>query len=242
MISRREDLEGKFYVVATPIGNRGDITLRAIEILRSVDLILCENAGKTSPLLKELGIPTQAKTLHRSDDPHYLDFLETGIQSGKSFALVSDAGSPGISDPGSWVIRHLRQIGIPAYPIPGPSALAALVSVSGFQANPTLFLGFLSEKKGKKKNQLLKARETDGLILWYESVHKIPALIPILEEVFPHSEVLVGREMTKLYEEYLYYKNPGEMAEKPPKNKGEFTILINNREKFSLKDSLERPI
>lgn len=183
-----------------------------------------------------MGISTQAKTLHKSNDPHYLDFLVDGIRKGKSYSLVSDAGTPGISDPGSWVVRDLRSRGIVATPIPGPSAMATLLSVSGFQANPTLFLGFLSEKKGKKTNQLKKAKDTDGLIVWYESVHKMPTLMDILEEVFPDSELIIGRELTKLYEEILYYENPAELKRNPPAIKGEFTILINNHGKFSLKD------
>jgi 16S rRNA (cytidine1402-2'-O)-methyltransferase len=235
-MNRNSEL-GKFYIVATPIGNKKDITLRAIEVMNDSEIIFCENAQKTIPLLKDLGIPTQAKTLHKSNDPHYLDFVETGIKQGKNYSLVSDAGTPGISDPGSWVVRDLRVRGIQPIPIPGPSAMAALLSVSGFQANPTLFLGFLSEKKGKKTNQLMKAKETDGLIVWYESVHKMPALLDILESVFPDCEILIGRELTKLYEEVLYYENPQKLKESPPAIKGEFTILINNHGKFSLKDS-----
>jgi 16S rRNA (cytidine1402-2'-O)-methyltransferase len=241
-MSKKLGTEGKFYVVATPIGNKADITVRALEVLRDSEIILCENSKKTIPLLKDLGISNQAKTLHRSQDMSYYNFILEGIQDGKNYSLVSDAGTPGISDPGAQVVRYLRSQGIPSIPIPGPSALAAILSISGYQANPTLFLGFLSEKKGKKKNQLEKAKQTDGLIVCYESVHKMPALIEILVEIFPDREILVGREMTKLHEEVLYYENSRKLQESPPKAKGEFTILINNHEKFSLKDSPEEPI
>lgn len=238
-MSRPSPITGNFYVVATPIGNKRDITLRALDVLAESELVLCENAQKTIPLLKDLGITTQAKTLYRSQDTQSYDFLIQGLRTGKSYSLVSDAGTPGISDPGSQVIRFLRSHGIRPIPIPGPSALAALLSVSGFQANPTLFLGFLSEKKGKKRSQLEKARETDGLIVFYESVHKIPVLLEILEDVFPNREILVGRELTKLYEEVTYYENPSQFRRDPPVSKGEFTFLVNNHGKFSLKESGE---
>ncbi|WCL48569.1 SAM-dependent methyltransferase [Leptospira sp. GIMC2001] len=141
---------GNFYVVATPIGNKADITLRAIEKFKEVDLILCEDSRTTIPLLKDLGITTQAKTLHRSSDPNYFEWIYDGLRKGQSYCLVSDAGTPGLSDPGSNVVRFLRSKNISCIPIPGASALAAIVSISGFQANPTIFLGFLSEKKRKE--------------------------------------------------------------------------------------------
>jgi 16S rRNA (cytidine1402-2'-O)-methyltransferase len=239
---------GKFYVVATPLGNTGDITLRALEILKSSEEILCENAKNTIPLLRNLGIETRARTLFRfssgsghSEEEFYASLLD-GIQSGKSYALVSDAGTPGVSDPGSQVVRFLRTKGISAIPIPGPSALSAILSVSGFQANPTLFLGFLSEKKGKKTSQLREASACDGLIVFYESVHKMPVTLEILEEVFPNQEILIGRELTKIHEELIYYEKSSLWRENPPTWKGEFTVLVNNHKKFSLKQSRESPI
>ncbi len=225
--------QGNFYIVATPIGNQKDITIRALEILSRVDLILCEDSKKTIPFLRSLKIPTPAKTLHRSDDPRYLEFLWKGLQEGKQFAFVSDAGTPGISDPGSRIVRLLREKSVNIVPVPGPSALATLLSVSGFQANPTLFLGFLSEKKGKKRAQLQKARETEGLIVWYESVHKFPGVLEIIQEVFPEREILIGRELTKIHEEILYYPSIQDLMESPPVWKGEFTILVNNHPNFT---------
>lgn len=224
---------GKFYVVATPIGNRKDITLRALEVLQEVDLVFCEDARKTGILLKALNIQTPVRTLHPTTQSNEFSFIVGELQKGKNFALVSDAGTPGISDPGSHVIRYLRSQSIPIVPIPGATAWGTLLSVSGFQANPTLFLGFLSTKKSKKRQQLEKAKAIEGLIILYESVHKLQDLFHCIQEIFPNSEILIGRELTKTYEEILYYPNPGEFLKNPPRLQGEFTILINNHTKFN---------
>jgi 16S rRNA (cytidine1402-2'-O)-methyltransferase len=226
---------GSFYVVGTPIGNREDISYRAVNVLKQSEMVLCEDARVTIPLLRHWEINTPAKTLHKPSEPTYFDWIWEGLKSGKSYSLVSDAGTPGLSDPGSHIIRYLRAKGFQPTAIPGPSALATLISISGFQANPTLFLGFLSEKKGKKRNQLEKAKQTDGLIVFYESVHKLPALTEILLDLFPENELIVGRELTKIYEEAIYYQNPMEYKNSPPLAKGEFSFLINNHSKFSLK-------
>lgn len=229
MAPKRE--AGTLYVVATPIGNMGDITLRAIEVLKTADLVLCESTKETKSLFHKLGINTQVLALYKdhSETP-YANVLEQ-LRQGKSMALVSDAGTPGVSDPGSQMVRIARENKIPIVPIPGASALTALLSVSGFQVNPTYFLGFLSEKPTKKRRELEKAREIDGLIVFYESVHKLPRLYPMLEELFPETEILVGRELTKAFEEVVYYANPRELAEKPPNAKGEFVFLLNHRKK-----------
>lgn len=222
---------GKLYVVATPIGNVGDITDRAKETLNRVDAILCESASETRKLLQKLGISKQTWPLYKDSSETPYHSLLTGLAEGKSFALVSDAGTPGISDPGSHIVRVAREKGFTIVPIPGASALSAILSVSGFQVNPTLFLGFLSEKPSKKRKELEGAEKIDGLIVFYESVHKLPRLYPLLTEIFPHSEVLMGRELTKSFEELRYYPNPKALQENPPNAKGEFVFLINHRKK-----------
>ncbi|MCG6148536.1 16S rRNA (cytidine(1402)-2'-O)-methyltransferase [Leptospira levettii] len=229
MAHKRES--GNLYVVATPIGNMGDITLRAIEVFKEVELVLCESTKETKSLFHKLGIVTPVLALYKdhSESP-YANVLDQ-LKKGKSMALVSDAGTPGVSDPGSQMVRTARENGIAIIPVPGASALTALLSVSGFQVNPTYFLGFLSEKPSKKRRELEKAKEIEGLIVFYESVHKLPRLYPLLEELYPETEVLVGRELTKAFEEVLYYANPRELAEKPPNAKGEFVFLLNHRKK-----------
>ncbi|TGM34121.1 16S rRNA (cytidine(1402)-2'-O)-methyltransferase [Leptospira biflexa] len=229
MAYKRE--KGLLYVVATPIGNMGDITLRAIDVLKEVDLVLCESAKETKSLFHKLGISTPVLALYKdhSETP-FANVLEQ-LKQGKSMALVSDAGTPGVSDPGSQMVRTARENGISIVPVPGATALTALLSVSGFQVNPTYFLGFLSEKPSKKRRELERAREIEGLIVFYESVHKLPRLYPILEELFPETEVLMGRELTKAFEEVVYYANPRELAKNPPNAKGEFVFLLNHRKK-----------
>lgn len=229
-LGRRSEA-GSLYVVATPIGNMGDITLRAIEVLKTVGLVLCESNKETRSLFAKLQISTPTLALYKDSSESPYEQILKDIQMGKSMALVSDAGTPGISDPGSQIVRIARSKGIPIVPVPGASALSALLSVSGFQVNPTLFLGFLSEKPSKKRRELEKARETEGLIVFYESVHKLPRLYPLLDELYPDSEILVGRELTKTFEEVIYYETPKKLVENPPNAKGEFVFLINHRKK-----------
>ncbi|MCG6193956.1 16S rRNA (cytidine(1402)-2'-O)-methyltransferase [Leptospira sp. FAT2] len=229
---------GTLYVVSTPIGNLEDLTFRALRILKNTDRILCENAGHSRRLFQSYSITTPASTLYRdqSETP-YQGILEE-LKAGKTFALVSDAGTPGVSDPGSHLIRIVREAGFKIAPIPGASALTALLGISGWQANPFLFLGFLSEKKGKKRNQLTEWKEFEGLIMIFESVHRIGDTLAAVQEVFPDCEYLMGREMTKIHEEILHFSpilsgKPKEFA-----HKGEFVILINTNRKKMLKGSL----
>ncbi|MBF3317553.1 rRNA small subunit methyltransferase 1, partial [Leptospira borgpetersenii serovar Hardjo-bovis] len=160
------------------------------------------------------------------------------LKEGKTFALVSDAGTPGISDPGSHLIRVVREKGFKISPIPGPSALTALLGISGWQANPFLFLGFLSEKKGKKRNQLYEWKEFEGLIMIFESVHRIEDTLNSIQEVFSDCEFLIGREMTKIHEEILHFSPFATEKSKEFASKGEFVVLINTNRKKMLKGSI----
>lgn len=141
---------GAAYVVATPIGNLEDITFRAVQVLKQVDVIYCENSSHSRRLLQTYEISTQARTLYKDQGAEPYKGIIEDLKSGKTLALVSDAGTPGVSDPGSQLVRILREEKLPIIPIPGASALTSMLSVSGWQVQPSLFLGFLSEKKGKK--------------------------------------------------------------------------------------------
>ncbi|WP_411822209.1 16S rRNA (cytidine(1402)-2'-O)-methyltransferase [Leptospira sp. 'Mane'] len=227
----RNTEKGCLYVVATPIGNLGDVTARAIEVWNSVDAVYCESLSETKKLFSKLGVNAKVYPVYKdSSETPYAPMIQ-GMKEGKSYALVSDAGTPGVSDPGSHLVRVTREKGYTVVPVPGASALTALLSVSGFQVNPTLFLGFLSEKIGKKRKELEEAGKIEGLVVFYESVHKLPRLYPILAELFPENEILVGRELTKTFEEIRYYANPKELLENPPVAKGEFVFLLNLRKK-----------
>ena len=227
-----------FYVVATPIGNLDDITYRAVNILKEADVIYCENEKNSARLLHHYDIHTPLKRLFHSFSEKEFAIIAEKIGNGKNIALISDAGTPGISDPGSALIRYLRENNIAVSPAPGPSALSAIMSVSGWQSNPSVFLGFLPEKKGKKGTLLESLRDFEGLIIFYESVHKIRKTIEILSEIFNESEMLIGRELTKKHEEILHFPVINtEIAEKIVE-RGEFVVIINNfRKKISKENS-----
>ncbi|HMV43060.1 MAG TPA: 16S rRNA (cytidine(1402)-2'-O)-methyltransferase [Leptospiraceae bacterium] len=227
---------GSLYIVGTPIGNLEDITLRAIKTLNQVDLILCENAKNSQKLLNHHQIKTPYKTLFTNTDSAY-DWIIEDLKSGKEMAYISDAGTPGVSDPGAGLVRSVRKAGISIVPIPGASALTSMLSISGYQTNPTYFLGFLSEKPNKKRTELAEYTEKDCVIVFYESVYKIKTTLSILQELFPDSEILIGRELTKIHEEILLYK-PEDLPIESITLKGEFVLLINNHRKKIAKEKI----
>ncbi len=219
--------KGKLYIVATPIGNLEDITFRAVEVLKSSELILCENPNNSKKLLFRYQIDTKTAPLYASTRETGFDWIFELMAKGNTISYISDAGTPGISDPGSRLVREARERGFVAVPIPGASALSAILSVCGSQTNPTIFLGFLSEKKGKKQKDLEEFAEKECLLVFYESVYKIKETLRMTREIYPSSEILIGRELTKAFEEILVW-NPS--SPEPPqfKEKGEFVVLINN--------------
>ena len=222
--------KGNLYIVATPIGNIEDITFRALRILREVSLILCENKRNSIALFKHFSIDTPSQTLYGDrKESNHLGWVVEKLQAGESIAYVSDAGTPGVSDPGSRLVRQARDAGIAVVPIPGASALTSILSISGSQVSPTAFLGFLPEKKGKRLRELESYKNWQGCLVLYESMHRVKITLGMLKEVFPLAEILVGREITKKYEEYLLIANDEEAN--LPKIKGEFTILVNNHTK-----------
>ncbi len=223
---------GTLYIVATPIGNLEDITCRAVRILKEVNAVYCEDTRQTGKLLAHYGISAPKHSLHaHSADRKTGDAVER-LKRGESLAYMTDAGTPALSDPGSLLVRAARDAEIPVVPLPGPSALAALISVSGFTEKRILFAGFLSKKEGKMRRELDELRKVPGIIVLYESPYRIKKLLKILAEEFPESRVVIGREMTKVYEEFIagtaqqLYKNSDSMTEK-----GEFTVAIENSRK-----------
>lgn len=227
--------EGKLYIVATPIGNLEDTTLRAIRILQESDLILCENSKNSGKFLEYHSIPTNRMSFFPSKKEEDFFWLKEKLGRGESISYISDAGTPGISDPGSQLVRQVRKWGFMVVPIPGPSALTTLLSVAGIQSHPLHFLGFLSEKKGAKERELQEYSEKECAILFYESVHRIKTSLELARAVFPNAEILIGRELTKIHEEILLWK-----VGFPIPNflqKGEFVVLINNHRKKIAKEA-----
>ncbi|PJZ70331.1 16S rRNA (cytidine(1402)-2'-O)-methyltransferase [Leptospira perolatii] len=225
-VSKSAVQQGSAYIVSTPIGNLGDITIRALEILKNVDVVYCENSSHSRRLFQTYEIQTKSRTLYKDFSERPFEKIIEELQSGGTLALVSDAGTPGVSDPGSQLVRTLRENRVPVIPIPGPSALTALLSVSGWQVQPCLFLGFLSEKKGKKRNQLLEWSSFQGVIAIFESVHRMRDTLSAIREIFPSAEILIGRELTKIHEEILLVLPNTPLETLKFAEKGEFAVLI----------------
>ena len=213
------------YIVATPIGNLEDITIRALRILNGVDLILSEDTRKSQRLLQRYGISTQQKSFRVHQIQADVAFALEQLKSHLRVAMISDAGTPGISDPGSHLVRTIREElpDCPIVPIPGPSALSAALSVCGWQANPSTFLGFLPRKPGKMRTALA-AGGADSVLVIYESVHRIRKSLEFIRSELPDRPILVGRELTKLHEQWISW---------PPSEplpgfteKGEFVVLV----------------
>ena len=224
------------YIIAAPIGNPDDMTIRAVNMLRdTIDIIYCEDTRQTGRILSHFGISKPLRSLHMHSDDRKIRELISEIESGKNIGYMTDAGTPGLSDPGSKIVAIARSEGIEVIPLPGVSALTTLVSVSGFPDKSVLFGGFLSKKPGRRVNELKRMREYEGILVIYESPHRIRKTLTDIKEVFPDREVVIGREMTKKFEEYIRL-NAAEIDEVLEKltEKGEFAIAILNKElKFS---------
>ncbi|MEI7765108.1 MAG: 16S rRNA (cytidine(1402)-2'-O)-methyltransferase [bacterium] len=234
----------KFYVVATPIGNMGDITYRAIETLKEVDLILCEDTRMTKRLLDKYSINKPTMSYHAQSKLSKTDKIFELLENGKNLALVSDAGTPGISDPGALLVSQIKsKFGlsknstiaenfdnqVQVIPIPGASAVITALSASGLPTHEFTFLGFLPHKKGRETlfKEIAEAKRT---MVFYESPHRILKTLESLQKFCPDKRVCVARELTKIYEEFKS-GNPSEVLEYFTKNtvkqKGEFTVLIS---------------
>ena len=223
----------KLYIVATPIGNMGDITLRAIETLKSVDLILCEDTRETKKILEKYNINKPTMSYHAQSKLAKVDKIFALLKEGKDLALVSDAGTPGISDPGALLISrikedtHLRD-SVNVIPVPGPTALVAALSASGLPTHEFTFLGFLPHKKGRETlfKEIAQAKRT---IVFYESPHRILKTLESLVNFCPNKKICIARELTKIYEEFKT-GSPEEILEYLNRNKekqrGEFTVIV----------------
>lgn len=222
-------MQGLLSIVATPIGNLEDITLRALRVLREADAIFCEDTRVTGGLLHKYEI---SKPLVRCDAEMEAQAAEKAIEmlaDGKKIALVSDAGTPGISDPGARLVAYVRtnspETKIEA--IPGPSAIAAAISIAGLSSDEFIFMGFLPHKKGRQ-TALKEIAETERPVVLYESPHRILKLLKEIETFAPEKKVCVAKEITKMHEELLEGA-PGEVAKRlevEGKDRGEFVVII----------------
>jgi 16S rRNA (cytidine1402-2'-O)-methyltransferase len=222
---------GTLYVVATPLGNLGDLSTRAVEVLRRVPVVAAEDTRRTRGLLSHLGVAPSLLSFHAHSTEHRLETLLDILRSGRDVALVSDAGTPSVSDPGTDLVALAQAAGVPVVPIPGPSAVATALSAAGLPADRYLFLGFIP-RKGKERTRLLtRAATEEWSVVLFEAP---PRLVSLLEDLLkvagPERTVVIARELTKIHEEIRrgtlaelvdYY------SETPPR--GELTVVLQGR-------------
>lgn len=219
---------GILYIVATPIGNLGDITLRALEILKSVDCIACEDTRVTSKLLNHYNIKKPLISYHQHSELKKIDFIVDKLKEGSNIALVTDAGTPGISDPGNILVAEAVKNDIEIHPIPGSSALASIISIAGIDLQKFLFLGFPPHKKGRETffKEVISFKYP---VIYYESPHRFIKNLELLKLLECSKRIIVGREITKIFEE-VQRGNVEEILsyyqENKDKIKGEFVVIV----------------
>jgi len=218
---------GTLYLVATPIGNLEDITFRAVRVLRDADVVACEDTRQTLKLLNRYELKKNLISFYESREKRRIPHLLNLLQGGQSIALVTDAGTPGISDPGFRLVREAVRLNIPVVPIPGPAAAIAALAASGLPTHRFLFMGFAPPKREALRKALLSIREEEGTIIFYLPARKIGLFLEALQDLFANRPIVIAREMTKIYEEFLR-GTPAELQEiaKTREFKGEVTILI----------------
>lgn len=226
----KDDLAGPgtLYVVATPIGNLEDMSARGIRILKEVDLIAAEDTRQTRKLLSSLDIHTRLISYNKEREQSRSVELLARLKNGENLALVSDAGTPALSDPGSILVKLVVAAGIPLVPIPGPSALATAVSVAGLSGSGFVFLGFLPGKAGERKRLLQSLAAGELPVIFYESPHRLLKSLADCLEIFGDREVFVGRELTKMYEELLHRRLSEVLADFAGRReiRGELVVIV----------------
>ena len=222
--------KGTLYIVSTPIGNREDITLRALRILKEVDLIAAEDTRHTGLLLRHFGIQTPLTSYFEGNESRKKEFILSKLRQGERVALVSDAGTPGISDPGFRLIQTAAENRIAVVPVPGPSAVIAALSVSGLPTDAFLFKGFLPHKSKKREDWLKQLEGVRETLIFYESPHRLSQTLNDIFEILGDREMVLTRELTKIYEEVLrgrVSEIKNQIGER--KLKGEITLVISGK-------------
>ena len=215
---------GTLFVVATPIGNLNDISNRALDVLRQADLIACEDTRQTIKLLNHFGIQKAMTSYHEFNEEKRAAELADKLVGNTNVALVSDAGTPAIADPGYRLVRLCRQRGIPVVAIPGPSAAVTAIAASGLPSDEFMFVGFLPAKKNARLEKLRSLANVTCTLVFYEAPHRIEAALGDLQEALGDREVCIAREITKIHEEFLF----GRVSEVKTHIKplGEFVVVV----------------
>ena len=218
---------GTLYLVATPIGNLEDITMRALRVLRECDVVAAEDTRHSGQLLKHFGISRPLLSYFQFNEAKRSEEIIERLRRGDKVALVTDAGSPGISDPGERVVKAARAAGLRVEAVPGPCALVAALTASGLPTEEFHFVGFLPHKSGQRRQRLESLRPVPGTLVLYESPYRIERLLGELQEVMPEREVVLARELTKKFEEFLRGQ-PAALLELARRRnlKGEFVVLV----------------
>jgi 16S rRNA (cytidine1402-2'-O)-methyltransferase len=226
-IDKKQEIKSGLYVVSTPIGNLEDMTLRAIYILKNSELILCEDTRTSIKLLKKFNINTKMISYHKFNEKKRLGKIIQIIKNNKIVSLISDAGTPVISDPGMILIKECIKNNIALHPIPGPSAVTSALSVSGFDEK-FLFYGFLPNSENQIKNEIKNLCDFPYSIIFFVSSNKIKKVIKIFKIFFSDREIMIAKEMTKIYETFIR-NNVNSLDLSKYNLKGELTVVISNK-------------
>ena len=232
-----ENIKSTLFVVPTPIGNLEDITLRAIRILQEVDTVVCEDTRQTVKLLSHLKISKPLISFYTQNQLKRIPQIISLLKQGKNIALVSDCGTPAISDPGYYLIKEALNNNITVVPLPGACALITALVGSGLATDSFVFLGFLRKKTGKMKKELELAKQTDKTIIFYESPHRILKTLDVCKEVFgDNANIVLARELTKKFEEFIR----GSISEvidnlSDRQILGEFVVMVSNEQENLIK-------
>ena len=220
-------MPGTLYLVATPIGNLEDITLRALRTLKECDVVAAEDTRRTGHLLKHFDISKPLLSYFQFNEAKRSEQIIERLRRGEKVALVTDAGSPGISDPGERVVKAATAAGLRVESVPGPSALVAALTASGLPTEEFHFIGFLPHKSGQRRRELERLKSIAGTLVFYESPYRVEKLVVELNDLFAGRQVVLARELTKKFEEYLR-GTPAELLEvlKRRSLKGEFVVLV----------------
>ncbi|MGA2181601.1 MAG: 16S rRNA (cytidine(1402)-2'-O)-methyltransferase [Bryobacteraceae bacterium] len=223
---------GTLFIIGTPIGNLEDLSFRAVRVLREADRIACEDTRHTRRLLEHYGIDRPLVSYHEHNEKERTAELLRELEEGRTIALVSDAGTPLIADPGYRIVHAARERGIPVSPIPGPSAIMAALSAGGLATDAFLFAGFLPAKAGARQRALEVWQSLEATLVFYEAPHRVVESLRAIAEVAGARRVVVARELTKIHEEFLEgtAASIADTLEARPAIKGEFTILVARAE------------
>jgi 16S rRNA (cytidine1402-2'-O)-methyltransferase len=221
-------MSGTLFVVATPIGNLEDITLRALRVLREADVIAAEDTRRTAKLLSHYAITTPTLSFHAHNTRTRVPQLVARLQRGESVAVVSDAGTPGISDPGLELVQACWDTGIPIDPIPGPSAPVAAAVASGFSLEPLTIFGFAPARSNDRKKWFADLKTRDETITFFEAPHRIQQALAEIATVFVDRPIMLARELTKQHQELIRVKDASDIGQQPAP-RGEFTVVIGPR-------------